>query len=169
MHTHTHAHTHTHIYTHRGFIQTYRKRRRWGRGEERELNTLSGSLVERATGLAPHRLICESLLLKQLCAFVHTLWRHRGSSAFTHLHINKPLETFIKCWQKRQYLQVELLRTWKCLARSTRGLANPQLHVGRDNVQLLQLPIALVMMESNTLLTLLALSTQAANLESGVN
>lgn len=92
---------------------------RGGRGEERELNTLSGSLVERATGLAPRRLICESLLLKQLCASVHTLCWHRGSSAFTHLHINKPPATFIKCWENRQYLHVKLLRTSMCLARAT--------------------------------------------------
>lgn len=90
-----------------------------GRGEERELSTLSGSLVERATGLAPHRLICESLLLKQLCASAHTLSWRRGSSAFTHLHINKPPETFNKCWENRQYLHVKLPRTLMCLARAT--------------------------------------------------
>lgn len=64
------SHAHTCRETHAGLIHTYREK---GRGEERELNTTSGSLVERATGLAPHRLICESLLLKQLCASVHTL------------------------------------------------------------------------------------------------
>lgn len=108
----THTHTHTHRFPLN--IQT-----EWGRGEERELSTLSGSLVERATGLAPHRLICESLLLKQLCASVHTLSWRRGSSTFTHLHINKPPETFNKCWEKRQYLHVKLPRTLMCLARAT--------------------------------------------------
>lgn len=84
----------THADTRTGLIRTYRER---GRRKERELNTSSGSLVERATGLAPHWLICESLLLKQLCASVHTLCWRGGSRAFTHLHINKPPETFIKC------------------------------------------------------------------------
>lgn len=106
-----------HTYTRIGFIWTYRKME--GAGGKRELNTLSGSLVERATGLAPHRLICESLLLKQLCASAHTLCRRRGRSAFTHLHINKPPETFIKCWENRHYLHVKLPGTLKCLAGAT--------------------------------------------------
>lgn len=106
----SHAHTYAHLNIQRGR----------GRVEESELNTLSGSLVERATGLAPHRLICESLLLKQLCASVRTLCRRRGRSAFTHLHINKPPETFIKCWENRQYLHaVKLPRTLKYLAGAT--------------------------------------------------
>ncbi len=107
METHTHTCKHTHIHTQVSSTHIENK----GEGEERELNTLSGSLVERATGLAPHRLICESLLLKQLCASVHTLCRRGGSSAFTHLHINKPPETFIKCWENRRYLHVKLQRT----------------------------------------------------------
>lgn len=45
------------------------------------------------------------------------------------------------------------------------GPANPLFRTGNDNVQLLQLPIELVVMESNILLTLLALSTQPANLK----
>lgn len=165
--------THVKTHTHRSprHIQ-YRER---GRGEERELNTLSGSLVERATGLAPHWLICESLLLKQLCASVHTLCWHGGSSALTHLHINKPPETFIKCWENRQYLHVKLPRTSMCLARATlRASAVLQIlgctrgMIMTSSVQLLQLPIAPVMMERNTLLTLLALSTQPAYLKSGL-
>lgn len=139
----------------------------WGK-RKRELNTLSGSLVERATGLAPHQLICESLLLKQLCASAHTLCRHRGSGAFTHLHINKPPETFIKCWENRRYLHVETPGDIEVFGRGHTvglgGLANPQFRMGNDNVQLPQLPIALVVMESNTLLTLLALLMQPTNL-----
>ena len=84
---------HTCRHTCTGLIRTYR--RGWGGsgggggggGGGRELNTSSGSLVKRATGLAPHRLICESLLLKQLCASVHTLCRAQGeqrSRPFTH-------------------------------------------------------------------------------------
>lgn len=50
--------------------------------QKRELNTPSGSLVERATGLAPHRLICEYLPHKQLCASVLTLcWSIGGGGA----------------------------------------------------------------------------------------
>lgn len=166
---HAHADTHTHT----GHIRIYGES--GGGGEERELNTLSGSLVERATGLAPHWLICESLLLKQLCASVHTLCWRGGSSAFTHLHINKPPETFIKCWENRQYLHVKLQRTAVCLARATprasvvlQILGCTRGMIMTSSVQLLQLPIALVMMERNTLLTLLALSTQPAYLQSGL-
>lgn len=161
---------HTHADTRTGLIRTYREK---GRRKERELNTSSGSLVERATGLAPHWLICESLLLKQLCASVHTLCWSGGSSAFTHLHINKPPETFIKCWENRQYLHVKLLRTSVCLARATprasvvlQILGCTQGMIMTSSVQLLLLPITVVMMERNTLLTLLALSTQPTYLKS---
>lgn len=159
-----------HTYARIGFIWTYRKTGESGGEErERELNTLSGSLVERAMGLAPYRLICESLLLKQLCASAHTLCRHRGSSAFTHLHINKPPETFIKCRENRRYLHVETPGDIEVFGRGhTVGLggpANPLFRTGNNNVQLPQLPIAVVVMESNTLLTLLELSTQPANLK----
>lgn len=113
------SHAHTCRDTRRSHPHIQKEGERGGveRGEERELNTPSGSLVERATGLAPHRLICESLLLKQLCASVHTLCWRGGSSAFTHLHINKPPETFIKCWENRQYLHVKLQRTAVCLEK----------------------------------------------------
>lgn len=167
--------SHEHTCTRRSHPHILRESKREREsGEERELNTPSGSLVERATGLAPRWLICESLLLKQLCASVHTLCR-RGGSAFTHLHINKPPETFIKSWENRRYLHVKLQRTSASLAGATRRgpprpLANPPLHTGAmimtSSVQLLLLPIAPAVMERNTPLTLLALSTRAANVKS---
>lgn len=159
-----------------------------GAGElgKRELNTSSGSLVERATGLAPHRLICESLSLNSsvpLCTrCVLALGGWGGGGCFgggglspicTLINLQKHL---LNAGENRQYLHVKFPRTSVCLAKGATAPASVVLQIlgctrgmiMTSSVQLLLLPITLVMMERNTLLTLLALSTRPALLKSGL-
>lgn len=148
------------------------------RGVESELNTPSGSLVEGATGLASRQLICESLLLKQLCASVHTLcWCGSGrgctgavlSPICTLISLPKHLLKAwridsIYVWNSQGHQQVKQgphrgpLRSRISLAGSKRMTSS---------VQLLQVPIAVVMMEKNMQSTLLALSIQLSH-KSGI-
>lgn len=160
-------HTHT-----IGLIRTCRER---GRGEERELNTSSGSLVKRATGLAPHQLICESLSLNSsvpLCTHCAGTGGAALSPICTLINLQKHLLNAgridsIYMWNSRGHQCVwqgpHRGPLWSCKSLAAHGgtiITSP--------VQLLLLPIALVMMERNTLLTLLALSTQSAYLKSGL-
>lgn len=76
--------------------------------------------MERATGLAPRRLVCESLLLKLLCASVHTLCWCGGWEALSPICTLINLqEKNIKSWENRQYLHVKLPRTSASLAKAT--------------------------------------------------